>query len=222
MGDTVLDSADSLDSFLGKWRARWPEWELLAVFVPASRRDTVAAWFTLLQELGDAAWAGREPAPGLAKLAWWQDELLGWSRGARRHPLGAALQRLAAPWDALGRSLTALPTTRAPASADEDTRALEQFAGALLACEAALFDEGGTEAPALAAVIDDLRRERALVQGGPPPEAATVAAPGLSLPRRLHGTALDRRVRGRGDGDAASPALGPRLLLAGWRAARRR
>jgi len=221
MDEAASESVEPLDSFLGKWRARWPEWELLAVFVPASRRDTVAAWFTLLQELGDAAWAGREPAPGLAKLAWWQEELLGWSRGARRHPLGAALQRLAAPWDALGRSLAALPATRAPASAGDDVRALEPFAGALLACEAALFGEGGAEAPALAAVVDDLRRERALAQGGPPPQAAAVAA-GLSLPRRLHGTALRQRLRGRGDGGGAPPAPGLRLLLAGWRAARRR
>ncbi|MGJ4731041.1 squalene/phytoene synthase family protein, partial [Luteimonas sp. SDU101] len=107
-----MNDPDSLDSFLGKWRARWPEWELLSVFVPAPQRGTVAAWYALLDELGDAAWAGTDPTPGLAKLAWWQEELLGWQRGARRHPLGQALQRLAAPWDTLGRALASLPQTR--------------------------------------------------------------------------------------------------------------
>ena len=36
-----MDESASLDGFLGKWRTRWPEWELLAVFVPAPQRDVV-------------------------------------------------------------------------------------------------------------------------------------------------------------------------------------
>jgi|SRR5690606_10356711 len=217
-----MDNPDSLDSFLGKWRTRWPEWELLTVFVPAPQRAAVAAWFTLLQELGDAAWAGAEPAPGLAKLAWWQEELVGWSRGARRHPLGAALQRLEAPWDSLGRALAALPATRAPESAGDDDRALDLFAGAMLACEVALFDGSGVAEPALAAGADDLRIMRALAQGGPLPEAAPRAAPpGLTRPRRLFQVALEQRLRGqRSEGAGVRPAT-LRLLLAGWRAARR-
>ena len=42
--------------FIAKWRARWPEWAIAEVFLPASRRESMQAWFALLQELGDAAW----------------------------------------------------------------------------------------------------------------------------------------------------------------------
>ncbi|MGY1409589.1 MULTISPECIES: phytoene/squalene synthase family protein [unclassified Luteimonas] len=216
-----MDDSASLDSFLGKWRTRWPEWELLTIFVPAPQRGVVAAWFTLLQELGDAAWAGAEPAPGLAKLAWWQEELVGWSRGARRHPLGVTLQRLEAPWEPLGRALAALPATRAPESAGDDNRALELFVGAMLACEAALFDGSAVQGPALAAGVGDLRAMRALVQGGPLPEAGMGAAPvGLTRPRRLHQVALDERLRRQASGEAMVRPATLRLLLAGWRAAR--
>src|SRR5690606_1280535 len=217
-----MDDSASLDGFLGKWRTRWPEWELLSVFVPAPQRDVVAAWFSLLQELGDAAWAGAEPTPGLAKLAWWQEELVGWSRGARRHPLGASLQRLDAPWELLGRALAALPATRAPVSEGDDGAALERFASAMLAGEAALFGGGAAEASALAAAAFDLRAMRALAQGGPLPESDRRAAPaGLTRPRRLHQAALDQRLRRQGTGGAMTRPLTLRLLLAGWRAARR-
>lgn len=217
-----MDDTASLDSFLGKWRARWPEWELLSIFVPTPRRGVVAAWFSLLQELGDAAWAGAEPAPGLAKLAWWQEELVGWSRGARRHPLGTALQRLDAPWEPLGRALAALPATRAPETDSDDGRALELFGGAVLACEAALFDGVAAEAPALASATGDLRTMRALVQGRPLPDTDRLATPaGLTLPRRLQRVALDERRRRHAAGTAMTRPVTLRLLLAGWRAARR-
>lgn len=217
-----MNESDSLDSFLDKWRARWPEWELLSVFVPAPQRGTVAAWLTLLQELGDAAWAGADPTPGLAKLAWWQEELLGWSKGARRHPLGQALQRLAAPWDTLGRALAALPATRTAGEGD-GREAIERFGAAVLACEAALFGGGTPDATAIAAVAADLQATRSLVQGesGAAVAPATPPAGGLSRPRRLQQVALRARLsqRARGQAQARPASLG--LLLSGWRAARR-
>ena len=100
----MSDSA-SLDSFVDKWRQRWPEWGLASVFVPAAQRGRLSAWLALLQELREAAWGGGDPTPGLAKLAWWQEELRGWEKGARRHPLGAVLQPRQAPWRALGLAL---------------------------------------------------------------------------------------------------------------------
>ena len=220
----AMNDPDSLDSFLGKWRARWPEWELLAVFLPAPQRAPAAAWFTLLQELGDAAWAGAEPAPGLAKLAWWQEELVGWSRGARRHPLGLALQRLSAPWDTLGRALASLPATRTPGGGDDEARGLQAFGSAVLACEAALFDgASATDAPALAAVVEDLQAMRALVQGGPAPAPGPRAdAPaGMSRPRRLQQVALREHLRRQARGQSRIRPATLRLLFSGWRAARR-
>ena len=45
---------------------------------------------------------------GLAKLAWWQEELRGWAKGARRHPLGVRLQKAAVDWNAVADALPAL------------------------------------------------------------------------------------------------------------------
>jgi hypothetical protein len=220
----AMNESASLTSFIDKWRQRWPEWELLEVFVPAAQRGRVAAWFALLQELREAAWAGSDPAPGLAKLAWWQEELRGWSRGARRHPLGEALQKLDAPWDALASSLSALPATRAPTSAEDDRSALTAFASAVLACEAALFDGPVPSPQDVAALAAAGGVERALEQGDRPAATQAVRAPrggtSMARPRRLQQAILGERLRlpGPGAGRVRMPAL--RLLLAGWRAAR--
>ena len=85
MATTAMDGARGAGDFVAKWRARWPEWAIAEVFVPPSRREIAQAWMTLLQELGDAAWGGADVRPGEAKLTWWAEELLGWSRGARPH-----------------------------------------------------------------------------------------------------------------------------------------
>src|SRR5690606_34599069 len=95
-----------------KWRARWPEWQVAEVFLPAATRARLLAWFALRQELVDAAWAGADPRPGEAKLAWWAEELQGWSQGRRRHPLGIALQSLGAPWERLAAALPVLAAAR--------------------------------------------------------------------------------------------------------------
>jgi hypothetical protein len=219
----AMNESASLDSFIDKWRQRWPEWALLAVFVPEARRGRVAAWFALLQELRDAAWGGSDPAPGLAKLAWWQEELRGWSRGARRHPLGEALQKLDAPWGELASSLSALPATRSPASAEDDASALQSFASAVLACEAGLFDGGAALPRDVATLAASARIERALEQGDRPPPTQSlhpVAGTSMTRPRRLQQAILAQRLRllASGGGRARMPAL--RLLFAGWRAVR--
>lgn len=218
-----MTGSGSLESFLEKWRARWPEWGVAMAFIPREQRSLVAAWSCLLQELSDAAWGGGDPTPGLAKLAWWQEELRGWARGARRHPLGEALQRQQAPWEALGRALAVLPKTRAPGSAGEDDEALGAFATQLLACEAVLF--GGREPDARAAVdvVAGLRAERALVQGDRGiaaglRHALRPSAP--SRPRRLQQVVVRERLRLMEAGDARGRVAALRLVFAGWRAAR--
>ena len=100
--------------FIDKWRERWPEWAIAQVFLPMLQRPVAEAWFAMVQEWTDAATTA-EPAPGLAKLAWWQEELRGWGKGARRHPLGAALQRHPLEWDDLADALPALARRGHPA-----------------------------------------------------------------------------------------------------------
>ena len=223
-GAMTDSDSTSLDSFVGKWRSRWPEWHIASVFVPASQRALAAAWFALLQELTDAAWTGSDAAPGLAKLAWWQEELRGWSRGARRHPLGEALQKRDAPWGALAAALSALPVTRAPASDEDDATGLRAFASAVLSVETALFGGNPVQEASIDVLAAALRVERALSRGDGEAArrlAGTWRADGsASLPRRLHGVVLRERLRTTA-GDATRtriPAL--RLLFAGWRAAR--
>ena len=111
------------DDLLDKWRGRWPEWRIAQVFVPEAQRATAEVWFALLQEWTDAAWTGADPTPGFAKLAWWQEELRGWARGLRRHPLGRDLHRRPVPWDALADALPALQAARDPLAADMQAEA---------------------------------------------------------------------------------------------------
>jgi len=45
------DGPEALDAFIGKWRARWPEWSVAEVFVPSPDRSVALAWASLQQEL---------------------------------------------------------------------------------------------------------------------------------------------------------------------------
>ncbi|MGO1720698.1 MAG: phytoene/squalene synthase family protein [Luteimonas sp.] len=217
------------DSFIEKWLQRWPEWSVAEAFVPASQRRMATAWFALLQELTEAAWAGSDPTPGVAKLAWWHEELEGWAKGARRHPLGAELQRLPAPWTRLGRELNVLPATRGQA-AEPAMDALATLAAAVSACEQALFaDQPATEdrqAAATAATCAALFGARALLTAAkddagwllarwPQP----VAGP---LPRRLCSALMRGRLDAMAAGKAAEPMSGWRVLATSWRASRGR
>jgi hypothetical protein len=240
MAPDVRDDGQALVGFVDKWRARWPEWAIAEVFVPAAQRPLALAWAALQQELADSAWAGSDPAPGLAKLGWWQEELVGWSRGARRHPLGAVLQRAPAPWGALAASLPSLAGSRdRPGDAAEAFVLVTPFAEAAAAVEAALF--GGRETPAAdagAVVAATLLVGRLLLEGDAgvplsvlaragqadprPLWAASLAgrwpaAAGASRPRRIWAALTRARLL---QPDPATPLPAWRALLTGWRAAR--
>lgn len=144
------DEPEALDAFIGKWRARWPEWSVAEVFVPPAHRPIALAWAALQQELTDAAWGGSDARPGEAKLLWWQEELQGWTLGRRRHPLGAELQRLPAPWAGLAAALPSLRDSRArPADAADAFAQLLPPATAAAAIEQALFAGVPADAPAV-------------------------------------------------------------------------
>ncbi|MFT4178016.1 MAG: phytoene/squalene synthase family protein [Thermomonas sp.] len=159
----MTDSA-SLDAFLDKWRAQWPEWAVAEAFVPQAQRERAQAWFALRDELMEAAWGGDDPTPGAAKLLWWEEELAGWSRGARRHPLGLALQKVPAHWDVLAASLPALRASRGTG------RVADAHAQALTAIEADLFADGG-RITRIHAALEHARQQR------------TAAGKPLPLPR---------------------------------------
>ncbi|MFT3762952.1 MAG: phytoene/squalene synthase family protein [Pseudoxanthomonas sp.] len=108
-----MTDTTALDSFLGKWRSRWPEWQVAEVFVPAAQRETAVAWFALLQEFEDAMNVAGDLLPADAKLAWWGEELRDWSRRRSRHPLGRVLEPQAGPeFFDLAESLPALQRLR--------------------------------------------------------------------------------------------------------------
>ena len=227
-----MSDVDALQAFLAKWRARWPEWAVAEVFVPAAQRERAQAWFALRDELGDAAWGGQDPLPGDAKLGWWAEELDGWSRGARRHPLGLALQKVEAAWDNLAACLPALRASRErPANLDGAIFALEPYAEAVAGVAQHLFD---SVAPAPARnVVLSLLAERAMrhpdgatplgdldVRGWSRGLLAQWPPPGDGTrPGRIHAAVVRGRLQRHAQGKP--PAL-PRLgaLATAWRAAR--
>lgn len=157
---------NSVENFVDKWRARWPEWAIAQAFVPRDQRQTALAWAAVQQELTDAAWGGEDPRPGEAKLGWWQEELVGWGRGARRHPLGALLQRRPAPWPTLAAALPALAASRErPRDREQAFAALQGFAEAVCAVEAELFGSAGDDAHGREVVAATVLQSRLLQPG---------------------------------------------------------
>jgi hypothetical protein len=231
------------DHFIDKWRARWPEWHVAQVFVPHAQRATAPAWFALRQELTDAAWGGTDPRPGEAKLAWWAEELIGWTQGRRRHPLGAELQRLPAPWALLAECLPALRASRErPADAAEAVAVLEPFAEGISGVAAALF-EADLPAPSTGVVLG-LLAEHALLAGeqAVPLQALARGDSGEGLLRswsrellrqwplpregsragRVYAALVRHRLQRLADGvPLGTPAPAWSALLPAWRAARR-
>lgn len=217
----MTGESEASAGFVDKWRAGWPEWRIAEAFLPASEREVAVAWFALLREFTDAAWSGGDPAPGLAKLAWWQEELRGWSRGARRHPLGMVLQRRPAPWNALADGLAALRHRDALLGDLAIARdAIAPFAAAAAEVESTLFataTEQGALVPGLLGEgmvrTGNGEGARALLQAWP-------MAGGQARARRLLDALARTRLRGFSRGGAAGPVPPWRALWLCWRAAR--
>lgn len=227
-----MSDRDALQGFLDKWRAQWPEWTAAEVFVPESQRERAQAWFALRDELGEAAWGGEDPRPGEAKLGWWAEELDGWSRGIRRHPLGMALQKVPAPWTNLAACLPALRASRErPAGLDAALFALEPYAEAMAGVAQHLFD-AETPAPARNVVVS-LLAERMLrhsdgatplgdldVRGWARGLLAQWTPPGDGTrPGRIHAAIVRVRLQRFAQG---KPPVLPlfKALTTAWRAAR--
>lgn len=243
-----MDVADNdiaaLESFVAKWRSRWPEWSVAEVFVPRGQRDIALAWAALQQELTDAAWGGSDARPGEAKLAWWMEELHGWGQGRRRHPLGFVLQRQAAPWARLGMALPALRESRErPGDQNEVVETLRPVAEAIAAVDLVLFGPaaGHGHESAVPAITAALLEARLVLQGDAAVPLSVLARAvarvgegatgtwsrdlleqwprqsGNTVPRRLWTTLAHTRLQ---RGDAARPLSPWTALLTAWRGAR--
>jgi hypothetical protein len=230
-----MSDQEALDSFIDKWRARWPEWSVAEVFVPREQREPVLAWMALLQELTDAAWGGSDPRPGEAKLGWWVEELQGWSRGIRRHPLGQVLQKSPAPWMQLAASLPSLRGSRErPVDAEDAFAQLGTVVEAVAVIEQGLFGAGSGARDVIAANLLHLRLahhpgDAAPLQvlamageGGAIAEwtrqlAVRIPTHGATRPRRLLAGLARARLR---RGEAVQPVPALQALWASWRAAR--
>ena len=230
----------AVDSVLEKWRAHWPEWTFAEPFVPFMHRERAQAWFALRGELVNAAWGGSDPRPGEAKLAWWAEELQGWMRGMRRHPLGNVLQREAAPWNEVAASIPALVSSRLRAvDADAAFARLAPHAQALSSVSTRLFASPSDAAP-VPSVIAGLLAEQLFLMAGEAVPHALASAPDAprawarelwnrwpiphegAVAGRLYATLLRKRLLGFAKGaDRATTLPAWRALGASWRAARR-
>ena len=224
-------SQSALDSFLDKWRDRWPEWAVAEPFVPPPQRRLALAWFSVLQEFEDIMNVAGDPLPADAKLVWWQQELRDWSGQRSRHPLGRLLEPVRAPWAQLASTLPAMQEARAqPASLEQALKALQGFAEAVAAVERALFERHVAEDDARTIAVQWLqaRNAAAAVLARPPGTDAASwqatllkawpAKPKLARPRRVWSRIarlrLKREYAGKG---AFAPPL--QQLWHSWRAA---
>lgn len=215
------DNTAAPDTYIDKWLARWPEWAVAQVFVPQAQRRTLLAWAALQQELTDAAWGGQDARPGAAKLGWWQEELQGWSRGLRRHPLGSVLQGQTGDWQMLANALPALRESRErPADAAEALAQIEVVARAFAGIDAALEAALARNAPCAAHGLNGARLVRHQLLHARLLASGEAAVPLQELARAGQGNAVRmwaRRVpalspaRPGGD-DATAPDLAGRSL----------
>ncbi|MGB3873798.1 MAG: phytoene/squalene synthase family protein [Stenotrophomonas sp.] len=224
--------SSALDSFMGKWQQRWPEWAFVERFVATADRPRVLAWFALLQEFDDMLNISGDPLPTNAKLGWWGEELRSWAGQRSRHPLGRVLEPVRAPWAQLAEALPELIEAREPAAGPEQARqALQDFSEAVAAVEAALFD-APLQPHAATAVLTQVLAQRvqelgaAVVPAGAGGEhewqqallaqwPARVAGP---RPRRLLAALARGRLQARVRGGEYQPSPAGLLWRAWWAA----
>ena len=229
---TRFDVSSALDSFLDKWRERWPEWAFVERFVDEADRERSVAWFALLQEFDDMLNASGDTTPQDAKLAWWGEELRSWDAQRSRHPLGRVLEPVRAPWPQLADALPGLIDARdRPADAAQARKALAQYAAAVAAVEAAMFNSKPSPAAAEAVVTqmlalrvqeqaaalpqsfsNEMDWDKALQAGWP----SRVAGP---RPRRVYAVLARGRQQARIRGGEYQPSPAG-LLWRSWWAAR--
>lgn len=177
-------NSSALDSFLDKWRTRWPEWSVAERFVAEQDRERAVAWFALLQEFDDILNTQSDPMPSDAKLAWWGEELRSWAGQRSRHPLGRVLEPVRAPWAQLADALPSLVPAR-DVVADEAAakRALADYADAVAAVEAVLFNDRPRHGAGHAVLLQTLAQRLYDAGVGAVPRALLEPDVSQSIPR---------------------------------------
>ncbi|MGV8960449.1 MAG: squalene/phytoene synthase family protein [Stenotrophomonas sp.] len=174
--------SSALDSFLDKWRTRWPEWAQVESFIPAADRERVVAWFALLQEFDDILNTRSDPMPADAKLAWWGEELRGWSVQRSKHPLGRLLEPVRAPWAELAQALPGLIEARvATANPQQARRSLAAYAMAVAAVEQAMFNGRAGGDAAEAVLTQTLAQRLQDIDSEAVPQSLKAAEPTVSV-----------------------------------------
>jgi len=225
-----MSTNSALDSFLDKWRQRWPEWSVAERFIAPALQPRALAWFALLQEFEDIMNIGGDPLPADAKLAWWQQELRDWSARRSRHPLGRMLEPVAAPWAGLAEVLPAVQEARGqPLSLEAALVMLQPFAEAIVAVEAVLF-ERSRPGDARAVALQWLAARLAAAGAGAVPVGSGLASwrgellarwpakPALAQPHRIWSRLARLRLQREQAGQSPwAPPL--QQLWNAWRAA---
>jgi phytoene synthase len=167
---------------------------LLALsYVPASRRDALAALWRLDAALGNAVAGGREAMIGRIKLAWWREALEGLDRApAPAEPVLRALRAHVIPRGIDGAALAAMEAGWAALLCDAplDESGLGDHAkargGLLFRYSARLLGGAGEEAGRAGEIwaLVDLARRSADAAGA---EAAVAAARNRTGPVRWRG-----------------------------------
>lgn len=227
------DVSSALDSFLDKWRDRWPEWTFVERFVAEGDRARAVAWFALLQEFDDILNATGDTTPVDAKLAWWGEELRSWAAQRSRHPLGRLLEPVRAPWTPLADALPSLIEARErPADAAQARAALAAYTAAVAAVEAVMFNQAPSATAGDAVLTQMLAQRVQELDGAVVPRASAdevqwqqqllAAWPRRTAgprPRRLYAALARGRLQARLKGGAYQPNPSA-LLWRSWWAAR--
>lgn len=126
------DSKRALDSFVAKWVAVEPELGITLNFLPPSQRASEAAFACLSRELAHTCFAIREGDVAVAKLGWWNEELLRSQQGEPRHPL---TQTLDSHVDLSCVSITSWQSVIAAALHQRERDPASEFAGQIAGFE---------------------------------------------------------------------------------------
>lgn len=152
-------SDEGFAEFEQKWLDAWPENRVVAVFLDPAQRRINHTFYTLVHELSDVAFHGREPQVAAAKLGWWRQELADAAFGKARHPLTRELfanevarESDPALWPALAEGALAQLDQPGAGTLAAMIEQFDPFYGAMASAESALLLGGDASTESNAAL----------------------------------------------------------------------